>query len=84
MDSGCSYLLTVCDFPYVPGPVLGPRDTSMNKADIPVVMVVCFLPPSLFSFIPHNYRETATWHALEGLLGMYRNYCPSAQGSAGK
>lgn len=55
MDSGCSYLLTVCDFLYVPGLVLGPRDTSMNKADIPVVMVACFLPPSLFSFIPHNY-----------------------------
>lgn len=30
----------------MPGPVFGPTDTNVNKADIPVVMVACFLPPS--------------------------------------
>lgn len=80
MDSGCSYLLTVCDFPYVPGPVLGPRDTSMNKADIPVVMVVCFLPPSLFSFILtiterllHGMHWRGCWECTEITVHLLRD-----------
>lgn len=57
MDRGYGYLLSVCYFSYVPSPVEGPRDTNVNKAGIPVVMVVCFLPPSLSSFIPELPRD---------------------------
>lgn len=40
---------------YVPSPVLSPRDTKVNGADIPAVMVVCFLLPFFHSFVPQIY-----------------------------
>lgn len=52
-DSGWGHLLSVCYIPMMcQAPVLSPRDTEVNRADIPAVMVVCLL-----LFFTHSSSE---------------------------
>lgn len=53
----------------MPSPVLCPRNTKVNKADIAAVMMVCFLLPFFHSFMPQIYCVTTMCHALDWAVG---------------
>lgn len=53
----------------MPSPVLCPRNTKVNKADIATVMMVCFLLPFFHSLMPQIYCVTTMCHALDWAVG---------------
>lgn len=69
----------------MPSPVLCPRNTKVNKADIAAVRMVCFLLPFFHSFMPQIYCVTTMCHALDWAVGnVKKNQCQSSQGKTGR